>query len=480
MSPPAQRAALSLFRDELVALLRLALPLIGVSAGFQLMGMVDTAVVGRLSQVALGAVGLANGVYFTLAVLGLGLMMGMDPLIAQALGAGDRTRVRYLLSQAVWLACGTSLVLTLPMLLLPPLFFWAGIPGPVAEMASAFFYPRVLSLFPTLLFAAARSYLQAVGRTRPLIAGIVLANVVNLLGDLLLVFGGQALPGWTGFLRQLPALGVRGSALATVFSITALTAFLLAALVRSGELKFMRPERLPLLEATRVGLPAGLQMLAEVGVFALAGVVVGRLGAEPLAAHQVALQLASLTFMGAYGLQGASSVRVGLRVGAGDAPGIRRAGKIGLLLGGVWMGICALALAVFPAPFARLLTDQVSVLAAALPLIRVAAAFQLSDGLQAVSTGVLRGAGDARFPFLANLAGHYLVGLPLGLSLAGAGFGAAGVWWGLALGLTLVAVTLVVRFWRLSARPIRPLHSDVEDLPDNLGTPSPIRPEGSY
>ena len=207
-----------------------------------------------------------------------------------------------------------------------------------------------------------------------------------------------------------------------------------------------------------MGIPIGLHFGAEVGVFALAGFLAGRLGADSLAAHQVALTVSSVTFTFAMGIGNAGSVRVGLAVGAGDTPGARRAGLLAFAAGVAFMGCAALTYVLFPRQIVALLTNAPDIAALAVPLFMVAAVFQVSDGLQGVGAGVLRGAGDSRFTFTANVVGHYLVGLPLALFL---GFsmrlGILGIWWGLCAGLTAVAAALVWRFLRVSGREIVPL-----------------------
>jgi MATE family multidrug resistance protein len=219
-----------------------------------------------------------------------------------------------------------------------------------------------------------------------------------------------------------------------------------------------RPDAGEIVHAARVGTPIGLHMAAEVGLFALVGLLAGRFGAEQLAAHQVALVLASFSFTAALGVGNAGSVRVGLAVGARHAEATRLAGLIAFASAALLMAGFALIYAVFPRRLGLLLTDHPAVLAAAIPLIGIAAVFQISDGVQAVGAGVLRGAGDTRFAFYANVAGHYAVGLPVATLLAFRfGFGLIGLWWGLCAGLTAVALALFVRFWRLSSRPIEPL-----------------------
>jgi multidrug resistance protein, MATE family len=182
----------------------------------------------------------------------------------------------------------------------------------------------------------------------------------------------------------------------------------------------------------------------------------GNIGTRALAAHQVAITLASATFMIPVGIGAAASVRVGRAVGRADPPGTRLAGLVAIGTGCAFMVLAALAFLLAPRAIAGIITSELGVIDAVVPLLFVAAVFQLSDGVQAVAAGALRGAGDTRFALIANLCGHYLIGLPIGTLLAfRLGLGASGLWWGLSAGLTAVAIALTLRFVRLSSRPIQ-------------------------
>jgi MATE family multidrug resistance protein len=254
-------------------------------------------------------------------------------------------------------------------------------------------------------------------------------------------------------------MGVAGAAIETV-AASVLQLVILAWAVRA--IRMPAPSRRwstpDVRQALRVGLPVGLQLAAEVGIFALVGFLAARLGALPLASHQLAISVASLTFTVAVGFGNAGSVRVGWAVGARDREGTRRAGLAAFAGGAAFMSASALAFFLFPGAIARAMTDDPAVVAAAVPLLRVAALFQLSDGLQAVGAGVLRGAGETRFTFLANLVGHWALGFPAAVLLGfAAGAGVVGLWWGFVIGLTAVGVALFSRFVRISGRDIAPL-----------------------
>jgi MATE family multidrug resistance protein len=452
------------FRREFRELFLLAFPVAAAQAGTQLMGLVDVAVLGRLGARELAASGVGNAVFFAFSVVGIGIVLGIDPLVAQAVGAGEHARARRAMWQGVWLALAVSAGLTVILLAGSYALPLIGAPE-LTEDARSFLLVRTTSLLPFLLFFVFRAYLQAYSRTRPLLVAMVAANVLNLGGDILLVFGGHDLPVWTGPLRAIPALHVAGAALATTLCTILEVAIVLVpvrAMARDvAETVDHRWNREEVAHAFRIGLPIGLQMGAEVGIFALVALLAARVGTLQLAAHQVAITLASFTFTVALGVATAGSVRVGLAIGARDRLATRTAGHVAFLGGALVMGTSAALFSLIPRAMARLVTDQDSVLSAAVPLLLVVAVFQLSDGIQAVGAGVLRGAGDTKFTLYANLFGHWCVGLPIALYL---GFylhhGVVGLWWGLCAGLTIVAVLLFARFETLSRHAIEPLHRE--------------------
>lgn len=437
-------------KNELRELIRLAAPLAAAQAGTNLMGVVDVAVLGRLGAAELAGSGLANAIFFAFSVIGMGMVMGIDPLIAQAIGAGDRARARHVLWQGIWLGLVVAGTLTAVLLGATLLLPYIGAKPELVSPARIYLLVRLTSLVPHLLYFVMRAYLQAQGVTRPLLLSMIAANVFNLIADIVLVFG----------LGPIPAMGVAGAALATVactilqFVWVAMAAFRIEVHGHVDH-RWSQPE---LVRAFRVGLPLSLQMGAEVGIFALVGVLASRLGTLQLAAHQLAISLSALTFCVALGVASAGSVRVGRAIGARNAAATRIAGHTAFVLGIFVMGIGALSFALFPRAIARLVTNQENVIVAALPLMLVAAVFQLSDGTQAVGAGVLRGAGDTRWSFWANVFGHWIIGFPVALLLGfRMGLGIVGLWWGLCAGLTVVAGLLFLRFEKLSRDAIAPI-----------------------
>ena len=449
-------------KTELWQLLSLALPLAAAEAGTQVMSVVDMAVIGRLGGLELAAAGLGNAVFFGVSVFGLGLMLGVDPLISQAVGARDFISARRVMWQGVWLALITSAFLTVPLLCGPWLLRTIGVKPEIIAPASSFLLIRTVGLAPWLVFFVVRAYLQAHHVTRPLVTSMIIANLFNFVADIVLVFGGRVLPAWFGPLRAIPPLGVAGAAISTASCQFVQLAIVAAAVLRiempEGAAFWRKWNSVDIRRALRVGLPTALQVTAEVGIFALVALLAGRLGTVDLAAHQLVITLASFTFTVALGVATAGSVRVGLAVGARNQHATRAAGHAAFIGAALVMSIGALLFMSIPSLLARMVTNQANVIAAAIPLFFVAGLFQLSDGLQAAGIGALRGAADTRFAFLSNIVGYWMIGLPIALLL---GFrmkmGVVGLWWGFVAGLTVVAILVFLRFQWLSAKPITPV-----------------------
>jgi MATE family multidrug resistance protein len=432
-------------RSELSAQLRLAIPLAAQQLGFQLMGLVDAAMLGRYGDSALAGAGVGNTLLFATSSLGVGIVMGLDTVLPQAIGAQRHDDARRSLGGGLRLAMLTGLVCTVVLLAAPAGLSLAGVPDDVAGDARVYVDIRAIGMVPLLISIALRSYLAAHNITRPLVTATIVGNIANAVLDLALIYG----------FGPIPAMGVAGAAIATVCVQIALVA-VYAAGVRSIDGRAPRPtsRRADLVEIIRYGLPISGQLFAEIGIFGAATILAAHMGKLPAAAHSIALNLASFTFSVTVGIGAATSVRVGHAIGAGDRALARHRGMIGLGLGVAIMAVFAAVFVALPGPLASLFTDQAAVIAATIPLLQIAALFQLSDGAQAIAAGALRGLGDTRATFVGNVVGHYAIGLGISLALGfGAGMGAPGLWWGLSAGLTATATYLVVRF-RTHTRPI--------------------------
>jgi multidrug resistance protein, MATE family len=423
-------------------MLALATPVILAEIGWVSMGLVDTIIVGPLGPAAIGAVGIGSILFQALAIFGMGLLLGLDTLVSHAFGAGHPDECRIWLVQGIWLALLVAPVLTAVALaglwLLPS---W-GFTREVLVLLQPYFGVVIWSLLPLLLYAAFRRYLQAVTLVRPVTIALVSANLINVAAAWALVYGHLG----------APALGTSGSALATLCSRVYMAGFLLVAVVlhvrRSPRTVKRWPSQRRLLRLVRLGLPAASQVTLELGAFAAASALAGRLDPVSLASHQVTLNLASFTFMVPLGLASAGAVRVGHAVGRRDPRAVSASGTTALLLGASFMTCAGVCFVAIPGPLVRVFTTDAAILSLTRRLLLVTAAVQLFDGLQGVCTGIFRGLGDTRTPMVVAFAAHWLLGLPLAYLLCfHARMGVIGLWAGLSVGLSVVALTLVA-VWR--------------------------------
>lgn len=427
-------------KSELRAQIALAIPLAAQQLGFQLMGTVDAAWLGHYDETALAAAGIGNNLLFAVTSIGMGIVMGLDSVVPVAIGAGRKEDARRLLHAGLRLAVIVGLACTALVCVSPVILTLVGVDEEVARAARAYTFLRAVGVVPFLMSVALRSYLAACGITRPLVLVVIAGNVANFFLDWVLIFGISAI--------GLPPLGVIGAALATIaLQALILVVYFAAVRVADAGVPLPRATREDVREVLRFGIPVGGQLFAEVGIFGVTTILAAYLGRLPVAAHTIALNLCSFTFSVAIGIGAATSVRVGHAVGAGDIALARRRGMIGFAAGLAIMSCFALLLLAVPSQIAGLLTNQPAAIAATVPLLLIAAIFQLSDGTQAIGSGALRGLGDTRATFVGNVVGHYGVGLGISLGLCfGADMGVEGLWWGLSAGLTVTATYLFVRF----------------------------------
>ena len=429
-------------------MLRLAVPVVTIQVGMMTMGVVDTVMVGHISAQALAAVALGNLYFFTLAVFAMGTLMVLDPVVAQAVGAGDEPAIARAVQRGILIAA----ILTVPTALLltsaAPVFRLLGQPAEVVPLAAAYAIRTAPGTLPFLLFVVFRQSLQAMGRTAPIVGAIIVANLANGALNWAMIFG------HLGF----PAMGVTGSAWATTISRILLVAGLwiaarqqLRPLLTPVRTEIWQPQ--PLLRMFRLGVPIGAQHVLEFGAFALVALMMGWMGTMEMAGHHIALNLAALTFMVPLGVGDAASVLVGHAVGRGDPEGARGSARAAFACGVTFMAGTAIIFLSLPVQLARLYTRDLEVISVAAMLIPLAGVFQVFDGTQVVAGGVLRGLGDTRAPMIANLLGYWGVGIPVSFYLGfHAGLGPAGLWWGLVLGLALVGASLLLRVRNRLAR----------------------------
>ena len=456
-------------RSEFMPMLKIAVPVVMAELGWMTMGVVDTVMVGSLGPEAISASGVGNSMHIAFVIFGMAIMLGLDTLVSQSFGARDiRDCHRWLFDGLILAALLTVPIMAILILIwyLIPVLGFNGVVRPLLES-----YFRVLMLStPFLLgYAVCRRYLQGMHAAMPVMFALVTANVVNAGANWILIHGH-----W-GF----PALGVAGSAWATVIA----RAYMLAALLlavwwidrqRTTDFRAAGSRSVALakeglwhverrFDASRLrqllvlGLPAASQVGAEVGVFALATAMSGTLDPISSASHQIALNLAGLAFMVPLGMGSAGAVRVGHAVGAGDRSRASAAGWTAILIGTGFVMFAALTFVLVPRQLIGLFSTDASVLSVGTSLLLLAAVFQLFDGLQGVITGTLRGLGDTRTPMIVNLVAHWLLGLPIGYLLCFVlGWGVYGLWVGLSLGLI---VTGIILLWVWTRRIRQYVHS---------------------
>jgi len=433
-------------KQEFRPMFALAMPVVLAELGWMAMGVVDTLMVGRLSPEAIGAVGIGSSLFMGIVIFAMGLLLGLDTLVSQAFGAGRVHECHRWLLHGIVLSLLVSTPATLILFGLARMLAGWGIDPRVLQLTQPYLEVVTWSVLPLLLYATFRRYLQGMGVVRPVMVALFVANIANVAINWMLIFGKLG----------APAMGVRGAAWATVISRIVMAAYLLVVILlrehgrRPGLFETpLRIERAWMRRLVQLGFPAAAQITLEVGVFAAATALAGRLAPAALASHQIALNIAACSFMVPLGLSSAGAVRVGHAVGRRDAAGAERAGWTALLFGAGFMLCTAASFVLAPAILIGAFTSDAGVLALGSSLLFVAAVFQLFDGIQGVATGVLRGLGDTRTPMFWNLFGHWFVGLPFGYTLCFVlGLGVLGLWWGLSIGLIICGAALLSAWTR--------------------------------
>lgn len=429
--------------SELVAAARLAAPVAFVQLGSMLMGVVDTVMLGHFSAEALAAGALGHIATIVFLMTCVGILTALDPLVAQAHGAGDDRAISAHLQRGIVLALALAVPLAFVFWDIRELLRLLGQPAAVLDDAAAYVRAILWGTPAYFLFFALRQPLQAMHVVRPAAMAIVVGNLVNAAANWVLIFGHLG----------APALGVEGSAYATSLSRWAMLAYLVWAARRSLApywvgltAEAFSPRRH--LRLLRIGVPIGALNAIELGLFVGVALLMGRMGVEALGGHHIAINLASLSFMVPLGISGAAAALVGNAIGREDMPGARRSAAACLLLGAGVMVLFALLFGLLPVPLARLYTGDEAVIAMATMLLPIAAVFQVLDGAQVVAAGVLRGAADTTFPAVMAVLGFWGIGFPSSWYLGfRAGWGPAGLWWGFTAGLAAVTLLYGLRIF---------------------------------
>lgn len=442
-------------RTEMREFTRLAIPLATAQVAQAATGFVDTVMMGWLGQATLAAGGLAVATFTVLLVTAIGTTAGVSPLVAQAMGAGNPTRIRQVTQQGLWFA----VLLALPMMLLlsqiDGVMRQLGQDPATIALAKTYLDVMLWGYLPALGFAVLRSVVSSLAVTRPIMLIVTAATLFNAIGNYVFGFGKL------GF----PALGLSGLALSSVLAYLGMFLSLLIYLLHHPQLQTyrllqgMRRFEPPILrELISLGIPIGVSTALETSLFTATTYLMGTLGTAVLAAHQIVLQTIAVIFMVPLGMSFAATVRVGFWSGQQNLERARQAGYVSIALGGLFMSLMAIVLLTFPRQVIGLYLDlndpdNANVLSLTFPILVVAALSQVLDGMQKTATGALYGLKDTRIPMLLSFLAFWGVGLAGGYWL---GFyrhlGGVGLWLGLAIGIALSAIVFIWRFWHLTAR----------------------------
>ena len=430
----------------------LALPLIGAQLAQMALNVTDTVMVGRLGATELAAAVLGTQVFFIVYIFGSGFAAAMMPVAASAEGRGDARGVRRSVRMGLWVLVLYAGLVMVPLWHTGALLLWLDQEPEVARLAGDYVRVAEWAMLPALILMGLRSYLTVVERAYVVLAAILVGVLANGALNYAFIFGHFG----------MPRLGVVGAAVATLGAQIVMAGLLIGFTLWSKRLvryelyaRFWRPDWADFRDILRLGWPIGATIIAEVGLFAAASVMMGWIGTVMLAAHGIALQISSISFMVPLGIATAATVRVGLARGRGDPVGLGRAGSVALGLGGGIALIAGIVLWLKPEALIGLYLDRDNpnaqeVLMTAVPLLLVAAGFQLFDSVQAVANGILRGLKDTRKPMVMALFAYWAVGMPVAYLMAFVvGMEGVGIWLGLAVGLAASAILMTARFaWR--------------------------------
>ncbi len=432
------------YQKHIKEMLSLSWPVIIGQVGHVMMGVVDNAMVGRVSPVHLAAASIANGLFFIILVIGIGISSVISPLVASATGAKQDDECGLILKQGLYVNTATGIVLVFLNLIAAEMIRFMSLPSEVVELAVPFSRIIGLTAIPVMLFQTFRQFIEGMKIVRPAMIITLTANLVNAFFNYLLVFGSF------GF----PRLELNGSGWATLIARVYM-AVLIVLFVFTNErfrkyisgLLIFRTDKATIIKILRLGLPSGMQYFFEIACFSFAAIMVGWISANALAAHQIAISVATITYMAVVGISAAASIRVGSFLGAKEYTEMRLAGKIALVLGASVMAFFGIIIVVFSKYIPGLYVHSPEVEAIAGELLIIAALFQIFDGTQAVGLGVLRGITDVKAPTIITFFAYWIVGIPVAYLF---GFilklGVEGIWWGLLLGLAVSAFLLSGRF----------------------------------
>lgn len=412
--------------------------------GHMMFGLADNLMVGRLGAENLAAASIANGIFFTIQVIGMGLTFSLSPITSTVLGTGKPEKSGDVLLQGLMVSVPFSVIISLLIILASQNLDLLQQAPEVTRLTKSYLIIIGVSVIPLMLFQTYRQFIEGLGFTRPGMVVIWSSISVNIFGNYCLIYGKL------GF----PELGLDGAGWATLFSRLFMMTVLIVFVHRSSVFKkfnihfhSIRPDFKMIRHILKIGLSSGLQYWFETTAFVAAAVIIGWIGAEELAAHQIALSMAAITYMAATGISAAASIRTGFYFGQKDYRMMRFTGFQCIVLVAVFMTLMGVIFILFRSVLPTFYIDNFQVAETASGLLVIAAIFQISDGVQVVGLGILRGLQDTKFPTVLTFISYWVIGLPAGYLLGFTlGYGVYGVWLGLLSGLTASAVLLTVRF----------------------------------
>ncbi len=439
---------LTAYRAEARASFLLAYPVMISMLGQVMTGVADSVMIGWTGAVPLAASSLANSFFSVLLFFGIGVSYAITPLVAEAAGSGDDKTIIDTLRHGLIINVVVGLLLTAIILTGQSVLGHIGQPVEVVELAIPYLLIVAYSYVPTMIFQTFRQFAEGLHRTRMAMVIMIVANLLNVVLNYVLIYG----------IWIFPEMGLNGAGWATFIARVVMAVWMVAYVFYGKHFQAYRAgfsfgsySAALFNRMLHIGLPAGAQFIFEAAAFGLSAIMMGWIGATALAAHQIAINLATVSYMTTSGLGAAATIRIGTFLGQGDRPALRRSGFTLIGLGVGLMTLWGIAFLTGKHFLPSLYIDDPAVLAMAAPLMVIAGFFQLSDGMQVVCAGALRGLQDVKVPSLLIFVAYWIIALPVGYVLAfPLGLGTIGIWTGLLIGLTVTATAMVWRFVRLS------------------------------
>ncbi|XOD68460.1 MAG: MATE family efflux transporter [Flavobacteriales bacterium AspAUS03] len=438
---------------------QLALPVAFGQVGQICINLADNIVVGSLGEVALAAVSLANAVFYIIMVFGWGMASALSPLVAEVDAQGDYKNGVTILHHGLVINLLLSVLMYFLIHIFLPVLPHLGQDQEVVVQAAPFLNIIAISLIPWILFESLRKFAEGLSLTIPGMVITWIGVVFNIIFNYFLIYGEY------GF----PKLGIVGVAYATLITRTAMLIGLFLLLYRNvkvrkcyQQLEYRKFYKVCFRKILAIGIPTGLQMLFEVGAFTVASFIVGFSGAKQLAAHQITTSLSSTTYMLGMGFAVAATVRIGNQRALKNYVELRRSGWSVILMSMIFMSLCGIGFIFWRYDLPSLYLDDDKVVVIAAQLLVVAALFQLSDGIQTVALGALRGMHDVKIPMWISFFAYWIVAMPLGwFCSVTMEMGALGIWIGLGVGLTIAAILLLLRYNDQTRQLIKSEGSDI-------------------